>query len=817
MLFPRRLARWLIGLVASLISVAAFGGACAWFFLQSSLPQTEGRLTAHGLSEPVAIDRDINGVPHIRARSQADAYFALGYVHAQDRLWQMEAMRRFGSGRLSEALGRQTLNIDRTMRALGLYRIAEGIYDGLDPNVRAGLDAYTQGVNSYLDHHRGAWPIEYYVVGLRPEPWKPADSLVWGQLMALRLSGDWRSELTRQRLAARLTPEQLEQLLDKPSLGGPVTIEEPAQKARTRPAQDRAEYRPWLDISERLLADTMGLLPDAGIMGPGTASNSWALDGSRTVSGKPLLANDPHLGLELPSTWYLARVDAPGLSVAGATAPGVPFHILGHNGRIAWGFTNTGSDVQDLFIERTDPKDGMRYLTPEGSLPFVTRNEIIKVRGADDDVLTLRTTRHGPVMSDLMNETVRDLPAGDVLAFAAAGLRDDDRSAQALYYLNRASDWDGFRRALSDFHSPQQNIAYADVDGNIGIYVAGRVPIRKRGEGLFPVPGWNGDYDWTGFVPFDELPHSYNPTSGRIANANNRVVDRSYPYPLGRDWTEPYRIQRIEEVIAGTLLHDADGMTALQGDVRSLVPQALLPLMLPALRAMPLGEERYGGLIENLAAWDGDMGRDRAEPLLFNSWLRELTRLIVADELGPLFASSWRPQPAFIANVMNKDQRWCDDIATPEAESCDILIQRAFVAAMEKLTSAYGVDMSRWRWGDAHVARLSNRLLSRVPGLNALSDIDLPTPGDDSTVNRGSTSIRNDSDPWAHVHGPGLRAVYDLDNLERSRFIIAGGQSGNMMSRHYGDMAVRWRDIGYVALPRQTAAPHRLVLAPTRQ
>ncbi len=814
MSFPRRLARWLIGLVASLISVTAFGGAVTWFFLQSSLPQTEGRLSAPGLREPVAIDRDADGVPHIRARSEADAYFALGYVHAQDRLWQMEAMRRFGAGRLSEALGRQTLGLDRTMRALGLYRTAERIYGGLDPRVQAGLIAYTQGVNAYLDNHSGAWPIEFYVVGLRPEPWKPADSLVWGQLMSLRLSGDWRSELTRQRLARRLSPEQLEQLLDKPSQNGPITIEAPQRQSERAAPNDHAAYTPPLDVAERLLIETARLLPDASVMGPGTASNSWALAGNLTASGKPLLANDPHLGLELPSTWYLARIEAPGLSISGATAPGVPFHVLGHNGRIAWGFTNTGSDVQDLFVERTDPNDGMRYLTPEGSLPFVTRNETIKVRGADDVILTLRETRHGPVMSDLMSESVQDLPAGDLLAFAAAGLRDDDRSAQALYFLNRARDWDSFRSAVSDFHSPQQNIAYADVDGNIGLYVAGRVPLRKRGEGLFPVPGWTGDYDWVGFVPFDELPHSYNPASGRIANANNRVVGPDYPYPLGRDWTEPFRIERIEQVIAGTAQHDADGMIALQGDVRSLVPAALLPLMLPAMRATPLDQGRYAGVIDGLAAWDGTMARERAEPLIFNSWLRELTRLIAADELGPLFASSWRAQPAFIANVLRQDQRWCDDIVTAEAEACEALIQRAFVTAMGKLVAAYGEDPTLWRWGDAHVARLNNRVLARVPGLGALSDIDLPTPGDDSTVNRGSTSIRDEANPWSHVHGPGLRAVYDLADLDRSRFIIAGGQSGNPLSRHYGDMATRWRDLGYVVLPRQTPAPQRLVLTP---
>lgn len=818
MSFLRRLARWLIGLVASLLTVAALGGTAAWFFLQSSLPLTEGRSNVAGLREPAVIDRDADGVPHIRARSEADAYFALGYVHAQDRLWQMEAMRRFGAGRLSEALGRQTLGIDRTMRALGLYRTAERIYDGLDPRVRLGLIAYARGVNAYLDHHPGAWPLEFYVAGLRPEPWKPADSLVWGQLMSLRLAGDWRSELFRQRLSTRLKPAQLEELLDKPSQGGPVSIVEAQRKAAApqgnRNATDHAAYTPSLSISESLLAETARLLPDSSVMGPGTASNSWVLAGSRTISGKPLLANDPHLGLELPSTWYLARIDAPGLSVAGATAPGVPFHVLGHNARIAWGFTNTGSDVQDLFVERTDPNDATRYLTPEGSAPFIERKEIIKVRGADDVVLALRETRHGPVMSDLMSESLQDMPAGDVLAFAAAGLRADDRSAQALYMLNRAGDWDSFTRAIRDFHSPQQNIAYADVDGNIGLYVAGRLPMRKSGEGLFPVPGWTGDHDWTGFVPFEELPHSYNPASGHLANANNRVVGAEYPYPLGRDWTEPFRIRRIEDMIGGAAQHDVNAMTRMQGDVHSLVPAALLPLLLPALRAQSFDPGRHGTVIDGLAAWNGDMALDQAEPLIFNAWLRELSRLITADELGPLFASAWRQQPAFIANVLRQDQRWCDDITTAETESCELLIQRAFVGAMEKLSTAHGGDAAAWRWRNAHIARLTHRLLTRVPGIGALADIDIATPGDDSTVNRGTTSLRDEAKPFAHVHGPGLRAVYDLADLERSRFIIAGGQSGNLLSRHYGDMAQRWRDLGYVTLPRQQARPQRLLLTP---
>ncbi len=810
MSFPRRLGRWLIGLLASLISVTAFGGAVFWFFLQSSLPQTEGRLALPGLREAVAVDRDADGVPFIRARSQADAYFALGFVHAQDRLWQMEAMRRFGSGRLSEALGRQTLGIDRLMRTLGTYRLAEQIYAGLDPEVRAALDSYAMGVNAYINGHKGAWAVEFYILGLRPEPWRPADSLVWGQLMTLRLSGDWRSELARQRLATRLTPQQIEQLLDKPSANSPVTVEAQQQAGLAERHPDYAAQP--LPLQNSITTGLAAQLPDW--LGPTTASNSWVLAGQRTASGKPLLANDPHLGIELPSVWYLARIDAPGLSVSGVTAPGVPFHVLGHNARVAWGFTTTGSDVQDLFVERTDPADAMRYLVPGGSEPFKTRRETIKVRGADPEMLEVRETRHGPVMSDLLSDTLDGMPAGDVLAFAAAGLRADDRTAQALYRLNRARDWPSFTNALSFFHSPQQNISYADVDGNIGFYVAGRVPVRKSGEGLYPAPGWTGDYDWTGFIPFEELPQLYNPAKGQIANANNRVVGPGYAYPLGREWPEDFRIRRIEEVLAAAPSHDMADMARLQGDVRSLTPPTLLPLLLPALRAMPLAEGRYGAALKLLEGWNGEMTMERPEPLIFNAWLRELTPLIAADELGPLFAPYWRLSPAFIANVLREDRAWCDDVTTPEEESCESLAQRGFISAMDKLAARYGADPAAWRWGEAHVAPLANRVLSRVPLLSELADAAIATPGDDSTVNRGSTTIRDPQDPFAHVHGPSLRALYDLADLERSRFMIAGGQSGNVVSRHYADLTRRWRDVEYLTLPRQPAAPQRLVLAP---
>ncbi len=771
------------------VSAVGLGGGLLW--LSTSLPDSEGTLAVAGLESTVRIRRDARGVPHIQAAGAGDAYFALGFVHAQDRLWQMETMRRLGTGRLAEVAGPKALASDRFMRTLGFHRLAERQYEDLEPVLRRALESYSAGVNAWLDGHRGALPPEFYLLRLAPEPWHPVDSLLWGKIMAFTLSGNWRDELLRAALADRLDAARIEELWPPFPGDGPLT-------AGDSGAADTAAYTsgPALDF----LAAS-GLAPTGR---PRGASNAWVVAGRRTASGKPLLANDPHLGFKVPIIWYLAVIEAPGLEVAGATVPGFPFTVLGHNRRIAWGMTSTQSDLQDLYRERVDPRDESRYLTPDGPRRFQTREETIVVRGAEDEVLTVRETRHGPVISDLPG-------GGDgVLALAATFSLPDDRTPGALYRLNRARDWDSFVAALEDFHAPQMNFLYADVAGNIGFLAPGRVPVRKRGRGRRPRPGWNGDFDWVGEIPFAALPRSLNPPAGRIVSANNRIVGDDYPYFIGDDWAPGYRARRILDLLDGETPLTVASMAAGQSDHRSEMARDLLPMMLDVEPVT----DRQRRALALVARWDGTMSRRRPEPLIFTAWLGELNRAVYADELGDLFESYRSLRPRFIASVLERRRRWCDDIATTTVrEDCADRLRLSLERALERLSKRLGEDMAKWRWGDVHQARFRHPMLSGVPLLGGFADLAIATDGGDYTLSRGATRSGDRERPFEHVHGAGLRAIYDLSDLQRSRFMIATGQSGNPLSGHYRDLLEEWRDGRYMVLGA-TGARELLVLVP---
>ncbi|MGE0744310.1 MAG: penicillin acylase family protein [Rhodospirillales bacterium] len=783
----RRLLRWTGRIAAGLIAFVALVLATGYLWLRTSLPQTDGDVGVAGLDGRVEITRDSNAVPHVRATTMADAYFGLGYVHAQDRLWQMEGMRRLVAGRLAEIAGPPALRSDRFMRLLGLQALAAAGFAALSPETQAALEAYARGVNAYIAGHRGAWPPEFYAARIAPEPWRPADSLVWGRLMALRLTGNWMTEVLRARLADRLTPAQLDDLWPDDQDGAPAT---------TSAALDPAVAR--------LMQATIDAVPLT--LRQTSASNAWAVDGRRSATGKPILANDPHLGFSAPGIWYLARLTAPGLEVSGATAPGVPFTILGHNERIAWGLTTTESDTQDLYLERLVPDRPGHYETPEGPRPFAERTEIIKVRGADDVEMTVRSTRHGPVVSDLDPAAA---PAGQVVALAWTGLRADDTTAEAAFRLNRARDWDGALDALRRWHAPQQNLFYADIDGNIGFIAPGLVPVRRSGRGLVPVPGWDDAYGWSGFIPFEELPQSFRPASGRIVNANHRIVGPDYPYWLGNGWSEPYRAKRIFDRLDAVPRQTVETAAALQNDVISLDVADLMPVL---LAAGPF-EGRAGAAVALLRRWDGAMDRDRPEPLIYTAWLRALNRALYADELGPQFADYWSLRPLVVRRMLGNRTAWCDDIATPGAETCPAQVRAALGQALDELARAHGDDIAGWRWGDAHVARFRHGLFGWVPVLRDLADIVIETDGGAHTVNRAQPRISSEATPYADVHGPGLRAVYDLADLAGSRFMIATGQSGNPLSAHYRDTTERWRDGGYFRLG-EGGAWDTLVLTP---
>jgi len=659
---------------------------------------------------------------------------------------------------------------------LGLYRSSEAELPHLPPEVRKSLDAYAAGVNAFLATRHGALPPEFVLLRLTPEPWKPADTLVWGKLMDLQLGGNYRGELERARLSRIVSSEDIAVLYPGYPKDGPTIVG-------------------GLRLGELLHAMTEGV-------GPTMASNNWVVDGAHSQSGKPLLANDPHLGFATPGFWYLARLKTPEREIAGATVAGAPFVVIGHNDRIAWGFTTSTADIEDLFVEKLDPADPQRYLTPEGSQPFETRAETIAVKGAAPVELTVRSTRHGPVLSDMLPKGSTE--PGYVLALQATYLGGGDTSAAALWGLGRAQDWGSFREAMKLFVGPPQNVVYADRDGTIGFIMPGRIPIRKSGTGWMPSPGWTGEYDWTGFVPFDELPQGTNPAKGHFSSANNKIVPDTYSHFISRDWDRPYRATRIEEMLAATPKQTQAASEAMEADTKSLMAQQLIPLM---TRIDPSDAVARHAL-DMLRQWDLRMDGDKPEPLIFTAWLREFSRTLFAKKLGAAAEGYWNLKPAVVADVLTTRQDWCPG-------GCGKLLADSLNVALVELRRDYGGDIADWRWGKAHVAEFPNRLIERIPLLRNWLRVAIPSQGGYDTVNVGPSSVHNPNRPFAQFFGAGFRIVTDLADPAGSRMTVVPGQSGNPLSPHYADQLKHWRDFEYL-VPGRAAAISTLTLEPAR-
>jgi penicillin amidase len=766
----------LLGLCAGVLLICA--GVAGVLMLRASLPQTDGTVALPGLEKPVRVLRDAHGVPSILATSQHDLSMALGFVHAQDRLFQMDLQRRVGAGRLSEVVGAAAIGTDRLMRTLGIHRHAAASLNAASPEFRAVLDAYSAGINAFL-HSGNTLPIEFTVLGYRPEDWTPADSLVIGKLLALQLSGNYRQELLHARLAQTLSPAEIGDLFPDYPKDAPVTLGKLASLTRGLPL-------------DALLA----ALPGNG--SPLRASNNWVVDGAHSVTGKPLLANDPHLDFAAPLVWYLAHLEAPNTDLTGATTPGAPVVVLGHNNRIAWGFTTTNADVEDVFVEQVDPIDRGRYVTPQGTAAFDVREEPIMVKGRAPELLTVRETRHGPVISNIVTSMPPAL-ANSPLALQASFLNDDDQSVEAVWRLGLAQDWSGWQKALQLFTAPAQNMVFADCDGNIGFMVPGRIPIRKAGDGRVPVPGSSGDYDWSGFIPFEGLPHAFNPPAGHIATANNKIVPDDYPYFITMDWDAPYRIERIEAGLAQTPKQSVASSIQLQADIVSLSARQLLPLL---LIAEPRSANAVAA-IDLLRRWDNRMDPDRPEPLIFSSWLRALNKRLFQPRLGAIYGRYWTASARVTQSVLRDRPAWCGK------DGCQAVIEAALADALDDLTARYGGTIERWRWGEAHRASFDHPLFSHIATLRAVFDRHPPAGGAADTVNAGSFDVSDEETPFADLHGPGLRAVYDLSDLDNSTFQIALGQSGHVLSPHYDDLQKLWNRFEAIRIVRD---PHHEAL-----
>ncbi len=775
-------------LVLSVVLLLALGLLAA-----STFPANGGERRVAGLAAPISIERDANGVPTVRASSPNDALFGLGYVHAQDRLWQMEFQRRIGSGRLAEILGPRLIETDRFLRTVGFRRAAESSWPALSAPARAALEAYAAGVNAFLTAET-ARPIEFRVLRIRPEPYTPVDALLWGKMMAWDLAGNATGEIRRARLAAKLGEARARELFPEVPAEPTILLDSewtvPAGAAVG--ARAAAETGPWSGL-ERAFA----LLAPLGFGGEEIGSNSWVVAGARTRSGKPLLANDPHLGLRAPSVWYLARLEAPGLSVAGATLPGLPGVVIGHNARIAWGLTSVEPDVQDLYLEQTDPAALDRYRHGNGWLLFEKRTERIAVRGGADVVFEVRSSIHGPIVTDVFDGAKT---LGRPAALRWTGLDPGDTTAETFLGIDRASGWKEFLEAASRLRSPAQNLVYADVDGHIGYTTTGAIPIRPRSDGLLPVSG-AGEDDWSGEIPFESLPRVLDPPRGYVATANNRVVSGRYPWPIARDWPEPYRADRITKRILGAGKLDVGQMRAIQLDRHSEQADELLPLLLDTKPADPASRDA----LERLARWNRDFEPDSVPASIYAAWYTALSAM-PEDEAGEVPLGSVRSR--FLTESLRSDSPWCDDVRTPKRETCAEFRSATLSKAVAELARRLGPEPDSWRWERLHRARFPHGVFDSVPLLRRFFSLEIDQGGDASTVNVGA--YRRDGS-YLMTDGPSYRQIVDLADLSQSVFVHTTGQSGNVFSKGYRDLLPLWRRGAYLPMSASTEKTLRLV------
>lgn len=835
--------KWIRRAAWALLALAVLLGAAAAVVVQRSLPTLDGQLKVSGLSAAVMVRRDTADVTHIDAGSAVDAWRTLGFVHAQERGWQLEFNRRLMRGELSEVLGEATLETDKLLRALGIVRAAQAQYDGLPAEAKQALQAYSDGINAF--HAQGGqWlPPEFMILGTKPGPWTPVDSVGWALMMALDLGGNWGNEFARLSSARVLSTEQLWQLFtpypgEMPASGADLAtlyrglgVYADAKDASEKVAnnQEPALGNGVFSLkksNEELARWAADFARDVGTV-EGKGSNNWVVAGSHTTTGKPLLANDPHLGLSAPAIWYFAHLRAPesrapdgsvlpGLDAIGATFPGLPFVVIGRTAEVAWGVTNTGPDVQDLYLEQINPENPAQYRTPEGWADFKVRTETFKVKGKPEVRVTMRETRHGPVLSDAQSSHAGLLDLKRyVIALRWSALDPDNQTVVAGIQTNRARSVDDLLAAFSHWHSPMQNAVMADRGGRIAYKAIGKVPLRREDNdirGVAPSPGWDARYDWDGWIPYADTPQddpAQTQARGWLATANQRITPPDYPHFMGQDWNDPYRFERISQMLSAVPRHDLASMREIHADQRSLATLKLLPYLRKTRSDHPLAAAAQA----QIADFDGVMRADRAAPLIFAVWADELTRGLIVPRLGEARFNAQYGKRQFrlaVEGMLARGDTWWCAPTTCEARSTEALGR-----ALDRLQAQLGTDVAAWRWGQLHPALSVHRPFGNVPALARFFDVRVPTGGDSFTVNVGQYWPNDPKTPFANRHAASLRVLYDLADLENSRFIYQTGQSGLVYSERHQDMRDEWAAVRYRPLQREPGRfAHSLVLWP---
>ncbi|HEU0012909.1 MAG TPA: penicillin acylase family protein [Longimicrobium sp.] len=775
----RKIGLAFLGLVA-LVLVLGFGGRC---YLGRSVPDPDRGGTIAGLQAPVEVWRDSLGVPHLWARGEADLFRAMGYVHAQDRLFQMEMFRRVADGRLAELLGEQLVDSDKFLRTVGMGRAAADNERRLTPEQRALLQAYADGVNAWIRDHPGPLPPEFVTLRGRPEPWTVRNTLSIAKIMAWDLA-DWEIGLQVQQAVDRVGPELARDLFPAyPDSGATILGADAEWKGRgaqpppAAPAAPVPGLAPTPPVSgpvpmPKVPAQVLALLDGVSIS---RASNAWVIGGQRTRSGKPILANDMHLALRTPAIWYLAALHGGAMNVTGMTLPGVPVVVAGHSDRVAWGYTNAMVDDVDFFVEQVDAANARRYRTPDGWAEMVMRPETIRVKGKKQPVVhTVRATRNGPVISD-----VEDRAGSRVLAMRWTAA-EPSTEVGALLAMNQARNAAEFAAALRGFDNPHQNVVFADADGRIGYWMVGRVPVRRGGDGVLPVPGWTGEGEWVRFLDFDEHPHALSPADGFVVTANNRQVGPAYPFHITRNWADPYRAQRIRQMVeAGRGLTAAD-VARQQMDVVDLF--ALRHRDRAAAAADRAGQPDAAA---ELRRWNGEARVDSRGAALFYTWFEQLRTLVGSDEFGG--GTVYFPRSTLDRVLLQGGGRWADNVRTPDRVETLAELEADAMRAASQLASGK-------TWGELHVTRIDHPLGS-VAVLDRAMNLNIgpfPSPGAPNTVNVAGFSAR--TPPFVTAYGPSQRHVVDLADVDGAGgFVVPTGQSGIPFSRHYRDQNELWR------------------------
>ena len=814
-----------LGIITIILVFFVLASVYLWvrISIPRSFPKANGELQISGLNNSVNIYRDNMGIPNIYAASSHDLFLAQGYVHAQDRFWQMDFWRHIGSARLAEMFPSE-VDTDIFLRALGWRQLAEQEYQLLEPELKSMLEAYSEGINAYLLDRAGTeLSLEYGILKIlnpsyKPEAWTPINTLTWAKSMAWDLGGNMVNEIDRAILLKTLSIDQVNELYPLYSADHPVIVPVIGENVFQNQPSPKIPYAETPDEILNNLSDKISSLTALlGTNGADIGSNNWVVSGSLTDTGKPLLANDPHLSIQMPSIWYQIGLhcqpkndDCP-YDVSGFSFAGVPGVVIGHNDRIAWGVTNVAPDVQDLFIEKINPENHNQYEYLDEWVDMDLRKEIILVAGNDPVEIVIRSTKHGPIISDSFGPLKQqvdspetsftqksgiDLPANYAVALSWTAL-EPTKLFNAIWGFDRAQNWDEFRKAAQDFAAPAQNLVYADIEGNIGYQMPGNIPIRKSGDGRLPVPGWTGEYDWQGYIPFEELPYAFNPESGFIASANNQVISWDYPYLITTDWDYGFRAERIVSLLtSATGPIDIAFFEKIQSDNYDGSAAILVPLLLET----KLDDPDLDQIRSILKDWDYQDGMNSAPAALYATFWENFLANTFGDDLPldkqPTGSSRWFEVVSNMAS--NPESHWWDSELTTEiVETREDIFKLSFSQAVLQIQASLGKDPTKWRWGDLHLANFKNQTL----GNSGIAPIEM-------LFNRGpfqfsgGGSIVN-ATGWDASKGfevtslPSLRMIVDLSDMRNSLTVHTTGQSGHAYNPNYIDMADLWRNFQY--------------------